>query len=146
MLVLCRKVGEEVVLPTQGVTISVVQVSGKRVRLGIHAPPDTAIHRLETWQRIRASDPSSSGPQQAPQPVPDAPDDPCKRLSRSIKRRAGGRVRSLRVERLGRDLVVSGRVNSYYARQLVQAAVSEALATMGPNGHDDVRYELDVVL
>ena len=52
MLVLSRKIGERVVLPDCGVTIEVVSVSGKRVRLGIAAPLDTPIHRNEIWQRI----------------------------------------------------------------------------------------------
>jgi len=52
MLVLSRKIGEQVVLPDCGVTIEVVAVSGKRVRLGIAAPLDTPIHRNEIWQRI----------------------------------------------------------------------------------------------
>jgi carbon storage regulator len=55
MLVLSRKVGEEIVLPIHGVTIGVVAVAGKRVRLGITAPPDIKVHRKEVWQRARAS-------------------------------------------------------------------------------------------
>lgn len=52
MLVLSRKIGEQVVLPDCGVTIQVVAVSGKRVRLGIAAPLGTPIHRNEIWRRI----------------------------------------------------------------------------------------------
>jgi carbon storage regulator CsrA len=37
MLVLSRKVGEEIVLPSHGVTIGVVAARGGRVRLGIAA-------------------------------------------------------------------------------------------------------------
>lgn len=54
MLVLSRKVGEEIVLPNHGVTIGVVAVNGKRVRLGIAAPVEIPIHRGEVWRRIRA--------------------------------------------------------------------------------------------
>ena len=55
MLVLSRKVGEEIVLPNCGVTIGVVAVNGSRVRLGIAAPPETSVHRKEVWHRIRES-------------------------------------------------------------------------------------------
>jgi carbon storage regulator CsrA len=53
VLVLSRKVGERVVLPDCGVTVEVVAVSGKRVRLGFAAPGGTRIHRNEVWNRIR---------------------------------------------------------------------------------------------
>ena len=52
MLVLSRKIGEEIVLPESGVTIVVLGVSRKRVRLGIEAPPTATVHRAEVWQRI----------------------------------------------------------------------------------------------
>ncbi len=61
MLVLSRKVGEEIVLPIYGVTIGVVAVAGKRVRLGITAPPDVKVHRKEVWQRARASSEARPG-------------------------------------------------------------------------------------
>ena len=40
MLLLGRRVGEEIVLPSCGVTIKVVAIKGKSVRLGFSAPPD----------------------------------------------------------------------------------------------------------
>jgi carbon storage regulator CsrA len=52
VLVLSRKVGEQVVLPDCGVTVEVVAVSGKRVRLGFAAPSGTRVHRTEVWHRI----------------------------------------------------------------------------------------------
>ena len=55
MLVLSRRVGEEIVLPNQGVTIGVVAVNGRNVRLGIAAPPETSVHRKEVWHRVRES-------------------------------------------------------------------------------------------
>jgi len=56
MLVLTRKCGEKVVLPQQEVTITVLEVRGDRVRLGIEAPPHIRIHRQEIWERIRAQE------------------------------------------------------------------------------------------
>lgn len=53
MLVFSRKVGEGVVLPSCGVVITVTRVAGKRVRLGVLAPPDVQVHRSEVLRRIR---------------------------------------------------------------------------------------------
>ena len=51
MLVLSRKPGEKVVIGN-GITITVVEVAGNRVRLGIDAPEDVRILRAELacWQ------------------------------------------------------------------------------------------------
>ena len=54
MLVLTRKIGEQIVLPKCNVTIEVLRVSRQRVRLGVTAPPETPVHRKETWERIRS--------------------------------------------------------------------------------------------
>jgi carbon storage regulator len=54
MLVLSRKVGEQIVLPTTDVTIRVVQITRGKVRLGITAPGSIPVHRTEIWHRICA--------------------------------------------------------------------------------------------
>jgi carbon storage regulator len=54
MLVLSRKVGEKVVIPDCGLTITVLAVQGQRVRLGITAPAETAVYREEVWHRGRS--------------------------------------------------------------------------------------------
>jgi carbon storage regulator CsrA len=54
MLVLTRKVGESVVLPDCGVTVTVVAIQGDRVRLGFRAPDSVTVHREEVWQRLAA--------------------------------------------------------------------------------------------
>jgi carbon storage regulator len=54
MLVLGRKLGERIVVPNCDVTITVVAIEGKIVRLGVEAPATTAVHREEVWRRIRA--------------------------------------------------------------------------------------------
>ena len=60
MLVLTRKVGEQIVVPQCNLTVSVVGIVGKRVRLGISAPQDVVVHRQEVQQRIAAeSSPTS---------------------------------------------------------------------------------------
>ncbi len=57
MLVLSRKLGEQIVLPHCEVTVTVLGVSRNRVRLGVAAPSGTAVHRREIWSRIVGSAP-----------------------------------------------------------------------------------------
>lgn len=59
MLVLSRKIGERIVVPDSGITLTVVAVRGNQVRLGIVAPPHVAVHREEVWVRLRAKGRSS---------------------------------------------------------------------------------------
>ncbi len=58
MLVLTRKIDEQIVLPDRGVTVTVLSVSGGRVKLGVCAPPDTRILRRELL--FRQLDPNDS--------------------------------------------------------------------------------------
>jgi carbon storage regulator len=52
MLVLSRKIGEKIVVPACGLTITVVSLKGNRVRLGIAAPEDLRVDREEVWKRV----------------------------------------------------------------------------------------------
>jgi carbon storage regulator len=52
MLVLSRKFGERIVIPECGLSIAVVAIDGKTVRLGISAPAELDIYREEVWQRL----------------------------------------------------------------------------------------------
>lgn len=52
MLVLSRKVGEQVVIDG-GITVTITSIDGNKVRLGISAPPDVRIDRAEVHQRLR---------------------------------------------------------------------------------------------
>lgn len=47
MLVLSRRVNEKIVLPSLGVTLELLEVKGKRIRLGISAPDHVRITRYE---------------------------------------------------------------------------------------------------
>jgi carbon storage regulator len=47
MLVLSRRLGEKIVLPSLGVTIQVVAIKSGAIRIGIEAPPDISIVREE---------------------------------------------------------------------------------------------------
>ena len=52
MLVLTRKLGETVTIGNN-IKVTVVDVKGKQVRLGIKAPADTEIHREEIYEKIQ---------------------------------------------------------------------------------------------
>ena len=54
MLVLARRCGETIRVG-DGIRITVVEVAGGQIRLGIDAPDDVAIHREEVYQRIAAA-------------------------------------------------------------------------------------------
>ncbi len=51
MLVLSRKQGERIVVPECGLTITVLEVVGSRVRVGIAAPSNVTILRAEIVER-----------------------------------------------------------------------------------------------
>lgn len=51
MLVLSRKIGESLVVPGCDLKLTVVKVSGQRVKLGIEAPREITVHRSEILQR-----------------------------------------------------------------------------------------------
>jgi carbon storage regulator len=52
LLVLNRKVGERILLPSANVVLTVVSVKGNQVRPGISAPADVAVYREEVWRQI----------------------------------------------------------------------------------------------
>jgi carbon storage regulator len=52
VLVLTRKIGESIAID-DNIKITVVQIKGKQVRLGIQAPHDTKIHREEVYVAIQ---------------------------------------------------------------------------------------------
>lgn len=53
MLVLTRKVGESIVIG-HDIEVTVLEVRGEQVRLGIRAPRDVAVHRKEVYLAIQA--------------------------------------------------------------------------------------------
>jgi carbon storage regulator len=50
MLVLSRKVGEQIVVPESGIVLTVLGIRGGQIRLGISAPPEVAVYREELWR------------------------------------------------------------------------------------------------
>jgi carbon storage regulator len=53
MLVLTRKFGESIVIG-DSVTVTVMEVKGERVRLGISAPAEVPVHREEVLRKIES--------------------------------------------------------------------------------------------
>jgi carbon storage regulator CsrA len=52
MLVLSRGKNEKVVFPSLGISVEIVRVAGKKVRLGIEAPSEIPVHRHELYEKI----------------------------------------------------------------------------------------------
>jgi carbon storage regulator len=52
MLVLSRRVGERICIG-EGIVVTVVRVCGDKVRLGVEAPSDVAVHREEVFRRLK---------------------------------------------------------------------------------------------
>ena len=63
MLILSRRTDESIVIGDE-VTITILSVKGKQVRIGINAPPDVSVHREEIYQRIQSGE----------SPEPERPD------------------------------------------------------------------------
>ncbi len=67
MLVLSRKIGQQISLPDLGVTITVVALPGGRVRLGVSAPPAVPVYREEVRvRRASGGPPPDAGDANAP--------------------------------------------------------------------------------
>ena len=70
MLVLSRKNGESVVIGENDgvqrlVKVTVLDVRGRKVRLGFEVDSSVPIHRMEVWERIHTAgspDPLGTGP------------------------------------------------------------------------------------
>ena len=52
MLVLTRKSGESIVIGSD-IRVTVLEIQGRQIRLGVEAPSDVAVHRGEVYERIR---------------------------------------------------------------------------------------------
>lgn len=56
MLVLTRRLGEEIVIPALDVSIRLLEIRGDKARIGFDGPADVQIHRREVWDRIVESE------------------------------------------------------------------------------------------
>jgi carbon storage regulator len=55
MLVLSRKLGERIVVPQIDLAVTVLEIAGNRVRLGISAPAHVEVFREEVWREVQQS-------------------------------------------------------------------------------------------
>lgn len=53
MLILTRKIGESLLIGDD-VEITVLNIRGNQVKLGVKAPKEISVHREEIYQRIKA--------------------------------------------------------------------------------------------
>jgi carbon storage regulator len=53
MLILTRRIGEKLIIGDE-ISVTILDVKGSQVRIGVHAPDDVSIHREEIYNRIQA--------------------------------------------------------------------------------------------
>jgi carbon storage regulator len=58
MLVLSRKINETIII-NDNIVITVVDIRGDKVRLGIEAPKDVPVHRQEVYDAIKRAEGTS---------------------------------------------------------------------------------------
>ena len=75
MLYLTRKIGESIII-NDDIEITVVDVRGKSIKLGLTFPSDVSVYRQEIYERIQAEKAAeaANGGGTDPQPVPAAED------------------------------------------------------------------------
>jgi len=76
MLVLSRRTGESVVIG-DNVTVTVLEVRGDVVRIGIDAPRSVAVHRAELLEQLESANKEAASPS----------DDAVQTLSQALRRR-----------------------------------------------------------
>ncbi len=54
MLILTRKQGESVIIG-DNIKVTILQVQGSNIRVGIEAPQEISVHREEIFERIQES-------------------------------------------------------------------------------------------
>jgi len=61
MLVLSRRQGESIVL-ADNIIVTIMEIRGDLVRIGVDAPPGMTVHRQEVYQAIQRRESASSEP------------------------------------------------------------------------------------
>ncbi|MCA9114755.1 MAG: carbon storage regulator CsrA [Planctomycetaceae bacterium] len=72
MLVLSRRTSESIVIDDR-IVITIVEVRGDKVRLGIEAPRDVPVHRQEVYVAIKAEQDRLTQPEQPDNALPASP-------------------------------------------------------------------------
>lgn len=62
MLVLSRKRNESIII-NDNIVITVVEIRGDKVRLGVEAPKEVPVHRREVYDAIKRSEAEQKGNQ-----------------------------------------------------------------------------------
>lgn len=71
MLVLTRKKNESIVI-NDVIKVTVVEIRGDKVRLGIEAPREIDVHRQEVYEQIHGKHPDEPRHEATAAPVPPA--------------------------------------------------------------------------
>lgn len=61
MLILSRREGESLMIG-DSIEIMTIRISGKKVRIGIRAPKEIMVHRMEVYQKIKMDKDNMSPP------------------------------------------------------------------------------------
>lgn len=76
MLQLTRKPGETIVIG-DNIRVSVIQIAGGAVRIGIDAPRDVSIYREEIWDAVKSENAAAAAaPQSLPEGLSGGPSGP----------------------------------------------------------------------
>jgi len=75
MLVLSRQRDETIVIG-DNIEVTVVDIRGDKVRLGINAPKEVSVHRKEVYEAIKRENGKQSQAPAAPLQTPPAPETP----------------------------------------------------------------------
>lgn len=55
MLILTRRIGESLLIGDD-ISITILNVRGNQIKIGVNAPKNVAVHREEVYQRIKRND------------------------------------------------------------------------------------------
>jgi carbon storage regulator len=161
MLVLTRRIGEQIMLPDHGVTITVVSVTGGKVKLGVTAPAGVPVHRKEVvrgshsdsgdavtgGRGVRPFRSTSAG--ESPDPVRASSSAATtqkmeRELIAAIANRTAGRVKALRVHILGDRIAVHGHTDSHSAVELAHVGLLDALNRIDVDWPDKIELNLEI--
>lgn len=86
MLVLSRQRDETIIIG-DNIEVTVVDIRGDKVRLGINAPKDISVHRKEVYEAIRRENRQAAQPasEAAPAPANPAPANPAAQPDKTKK-------------------------------------------------------------